>query len=137
MTVNFKPCKLYGCIDAPPSKSMSHRYFIGAALSGKTCELTGIDYSEDILASLDCLKALGAEVEWDDETKTVISEMGESTVTMQIGNKSITVDGVIKEIDVPAQIVNDRTLLPVRAVSESYGCLVDWDDATKTVIITK
>lgn len=82
-------------------------------------------------------EALGAEVEWDDETKTVISKMGESTVTMQIGNKSITVDGAIKEIDVPAQIVNDRTLVPVRAVSESYGCLVEWDDATKTVIITK
>lgn len=82
-------------------------------------------------------EALGAEVEWDDETKTVISKMGESTVIMQIGNKSITVDGVMKEIDVPAQIVNDRTLVPVRAVSESYGCLVDWDDATKTVIITK
>ena len=62
MKAIFKPSRLSGSIAAPPSKSMSHRYFIGAALSGKTCELTGIDYSEDILASLDCLKALGAGV---------------------------------------------------------------------------
>ena len=62
MKAIFKSSRLSGSIAAPPSKSMSHRYFIGAALSGKTCELTGIDYSEDILASLDCLKALGAGV---------------------------------------------------------------------------
>ncbi|MBE7015862.1 MAG: hypothetical protein E7417_03455 [Ruminococcaceae bacterium] len=82
-------------------------------------------------------EALGAEVEWDDATKTVISKLGDSTVSMQIGNKDITVDGETKEIDVPAQIVNDRTLVPVRAVSESYGATVEWDADTKTVIITK
>lgn len=82
-------------------------------------------------------EALGAEVDWDKNTRTVISKMGESTVSMQIGNKTITVNGEVKEIDVPAQIVNDRTLVPVRAVSESYGCLVDWDAETRTVIITK
>ena len=62
MIVKFRPCKLNGSIDAPPSKSMAHRYLIGAALSGKVCNISGIDYSEDILASIDCLKALGAEI---------------------------------------------------------------------------
>ena len=62
MTATFQPCKLNGTIDAPPSKSMAHRYLIGAALSGQRCVLSGVDYSEDILASIDCLKALGAEI---------------------------------------------------------------------------
>ncbi|MBQ3088799.1 MAG: 3-phosphoshikimate 1-carboxyvinyltransferase [Clostridia bacterium] len=62
MTATFKPCTLRGTIDAPPSKSMAHRYLIGAALSGKKCTLKGIDYSEDILASIDCLKALGSNI---------------------------------------------------------------------------
>ena len=61
MIAKFKPCKLKGSIDAPPSKSMAHRYLIGAALSNEICQISGIDYSEDILASIDCLKALGAE----------------------------------------------------------------------------
>lgn len=62
MIATFKPCRLAGTVDAPPSKSMAHRYLIGAALSGKVCTLSGIDYSEDILATIDCLKALGASV---------------------------------------------------------------------------
>ena len=38
-------------------------------------------------------------------------------------------------LDVPAQIKNGRTLVPVRAISESLGVKVDWDDTTKTVIL--
>ena len=68
MIATFKPCKLHGTIDAPPSKSMAHRYLIGAALSGEKCALTGIDYSEDILATIDCLRALGANVTTDRDT---------------------------------------------------------------------
>jgi 3-phosphoshikimate 1-carboxyvinyltransferase len=62
MIAAFKPCRLAGAVDAPPSKSMAHRYLIGAALSGEVCTLSGIDFGEDILATLDCLRALGAEV---------------------------------------------------------------------------
>lgn len=71
MTVTFKPCRLHGTVDAPPSKSMAHRYLIGAALSGEPCTLTGVDFSEDILASMDCLKALGADIQTDGDRVTV------------------------------------------------------------------
>ena len=73
MIAKFKPCKLKGTIDAPPSKSMAHRYLIGAALSGETCVLCGVDYSEDILASIDCLKALGADISVNADTVTIQS----------------------------------------------------------------
>ena len=62
MIANFQPCRLAGKIDAPTSKSMAHRYLIGAALSGEKCTLSGVDYSQDILASMDCLAALGAKL---------------------------------------------------------------------------
>ena len=71
MIATFAPCKLAGVIDAPPSKSMAHRYLIGAALSGKVCTLSGVDYSEDILASMDCLKALGAKISVQGDRVTV------------------------------------------------------------------
>ena len=74
MIAEFMPCNLCGTIDAPPSKSMAHRYLIGAALSGKECQISGIDYSEDILASIDCLKALGADVIIEKDTVTVHPE---------------------------------------------------------------
>lgn len=74
MKAIFEPCSLKGDISAPPSKSMAHRYLIGAALSGKECMLSGVDYSQDILASIDCLKALGAEIITDGDKVTVNPE---------------------------------------------------------------
>ena len=71
MIAEFKPCRLHGTVSAPPSKSMAHRYLIGAALSGQTCTLCGVDFSEDILASIDCLCALGAEITVSGDTVTV------------------------------------------------------------------
>ncbi len=74
MKAIFSPCRLQGGINAPPSKSLAHRYLIGAALSGEKCEISGIQYSEDILATLDCLKALGAEISTGNDTVSINSE---------------------------------------------------------------
>lgn len=71
MKATFKPFTLKGYIKAPPSKSMAHRYLIGAALSKQKCVVSGIDYSEDILATIDCLKASGAQVHTENNTVTV------------------------------------------------------------------
>ena len=71
MIATFKPCNLAGSIDAPPSKSMAHRYLIGAALSKEVCVLSGVDYSEDILATIDCLTALGAKITVDGDCVTI------------------------------------------------------------------
>ena len=71
MIATFQPCTLQGALSAPPSKSMAHRYLIGAALSGKVCTLSGVDYSEDILATIDCLQALGANITVNRDVVTV------------------------------------------------------------------
>ena len=62
MTVNIKPSCLKGQVTAPPSKSMSHRLLICAGLSEGESEIKNIAFSEDILATIDCLQALGAEI---------------------------------------------------------------------------
>ncbi len=74
MIATFKPCTLKGTVCAPPSKSMAHRFLIGAALSKEICTLSGVDLSEDILASIDCLKALGANAEINGDKVTVDPE---------------------------------------------------------------
>ena len=84
-------------------------------------------------------EALGAQVEWDGANETVISAKGNRSCVLQIGNENmfVTTDGntEIKTLDVPAKIVEDRTLIPLRAVSEAYNCTVDWDGETRTVTI--
>ena len=57
----------YGRVEAPPSKSVSHRYLICGALSGGSV-IENVAFSEDIKATLNCLKALGAECNIDGST---------------------------------------------------------------------
>lgn len=59
--------KAHGNIIAPPSKSMAHRHLICAGLSSEHSIVKGVALSEDVLATLDCLKALGAEYTYENE----------------------------------------------------------------------
>lgn len=80
-------------------------------------------------------EALGANVDWDDATWTVISDKGDTKVTLAINDNILYKNGEGIELDVPAQLVDSRTLVPVRAISEAYGCWVDWNNELNTVII--
>ncbi len=62
MVVTINKSTAFGRVQAPPSKSMAHRYLICAALSPES-EIKGVRFSEDIKATLSCLEALGANVE--------------------------------------------------------------------------
>lgn len=82
-------------------------------------------------------EALGAEVEWDGETQTITArDKKMTTVKMVIGEKNIYTNLQSVELDVPPMIIEERTLVPVRAVSESLDCDVLWEGDSKTVIIT-
>ncbi len=71
MQVSIRPSLGRGVMQAPPSKSMAHRLLIGGALSAGESVIEGISHSEDMLATLDCLCALGATVTRQDQTVTV------------------------------------------------------------------
>ena len=82
-------------------------------------------------------EALGATVAWDDNTRTVTAKKDSMFISLAIGSDKLYVNDKEITLDVPAQIVNDRTLVPVRAISESFGCKVDWNGDTRTVIINE
>ena len=81
-------------------------------------------------------EAMGAQVGWDQATRTVTSHRGDTTIILAIGSTQPTVNGKLWPLDVPAQIMQDRTLAPLRFVGEAFGGTVDWDQATRTVNIT-
>ena len=84
-------------------------------------------------------EALDAYVKWDGATQTVVAKKWMTTITLQIGSnriyKTTPSSANYFDIDVPAQLVNSRTLVPVRAISEALGAHVGWDETTKTVSI--
>lgn len=69
--LEIRPAKLAGKIAAPPSKSMAHRAVICAALAQGTSTIRGVDYSDDILATMGAMRALGAEITAQGDTLTV------------------------------------------------------------------
>ena len=71
---------------------------------------------------------IGAKVLWDGENQRITATKGNDKITLQIGSNKLYKNGVEKVIDVPAKLVDGRTLVPVRAVAESFDCKVNWID---------
>lgn len=73
------------------------------------------------------LESLGASVSWQPPDR-VEAELKGRTVAMTIGSTTAQVDGRPVTLDVPAQLIDDRTYLPVRFLSEGLGAKVDYDN---------
>ena len=80
-------------------------------------------------------EALGAEVDWIDATKTIIGSKNDKTVILQVGNTTASMNNKKVTLDVSPTIVNSRTMVPVRFVSEALGANVEWVADTRTVVI--
>ena len=82
-------------------------------------------------------EALDAEVYWDEPSQSVTAVSGTDVILFQIGKTALYKNGQLTyTMPVPAQIINDRTLVPLRAVAESLGCAVSWDGIGYVVDIT-
>ncbi len=68
MLANIKKSIAVGTAIAPPSKSMAHRLLICAGLSQQTTTVKNVAFSEDILATIDCLKAIGVNIDINGNT---------------------------------------------------------------------
>ncbi len=80
-------------------------------------------------------EALGAEVLWDGKTQTVTALAGATQIELTIGHSTAHINNQPHAIDVPATIINGRTLVPLRFVSEALGAKVKWDGSTQTISI--
>ncbi len=80
---------------------------------------------------------LGARIEWNEETRTVTATDGDREIQIVIGTKQAFIDGEEVALPTEAVIINDTTMVPVRFVSEALGAKVVWEEAVKTIHITK
>ena len=78
---------------------------------------------------------LGFVVTWNDTTRAATLTRSDYTIVITIGSNVFTTNGTRHTLDVPAQIINDATMLPLRAVLESISYRLDWVPATRTVLI--
>lgn len=80
-------------------------------------------------------EVLGCSVEWDDASQTATGMRNGSVVSLTIGANKGSIDGEKVDLDAPAALISDRTMIPLRFVSEAMGALVAWEDETNTVRI--
>lgn len=79
---------------------------------------------------------IGASVGWDEATNTVTAEKDGIKVELTIDNVNAKKNAENVTLDVPAKLINGRTMVPVRFVSDCFGVSVEWDDALQRVILT-
>lgn len=80
-------------------------------------------------------EAMEATVSWNQDTQTATAIKGNTTVIIKIGSTEPTINGQIHKLDVPAKIINGRTLAPLRFVGEAFGGTVGWDQGSQTITI--
>ena len=82
-------------------------------------------------------EALGATVSWDGASRTATGKLGDTVVNVTIDSNVLFKNGVPKTLDVAPALIDGRTLVPARAIAESFDCVVDWIGETRTVTIAR
>ena len=86
--------------------------------------------------------ALGANVDWIEEHRLILASKNTSLIAMMIDSPIMHIGNLetgeqrVTELDSPPVIVDSRTLVPVRAISDALGVEVGWDEATRSVILS-
>lgn len=80
-------------------------------------------------------ESLDADVTWEQDTLTAVAVKDDTTIKLQANNNVMLKNDEEITLDVPAQIVNDRTMIPLRAVAEALDAKVDWVGELRRVVI--
>lgn len=79
---------------------------------------------------------LGGSVDWSSEERKVSITIQEKEIQLWINRTTAMVDGKEIDLDVPAKLINAKTMVPVRFISENGGLYVGWDGTTTTVTVS-
>jgi hypothetical protein len=79
---------------------------------------------------------LGLNIDWNSKTETLTFTRDGMTIAHTMRSSIVYVNGEAKTFDTPSINKNNRTLMPVRMLAESIGAEVEWNNATRSVLIT-
>lgn len=111
---------------------------IGVVLDGESLELETqpVMIDDRVLVPMRAVfEAMGATVIWHGDVGSVEAVKGDISMMIGIDMKYMIVNKKQIQLDVPARLIGDYTMIPIRAVSEVFGCNVDWDESSQTVYI--
>lgn len=89
-------------------------------------------------------EGLGYKVDWLEATKEIVISNQWGSIKLKVGSKKIYMKSVVQELewiksekqmDVPVEIVQGRSFVPVRFVAEKMGCVIGWNGETRSVLV--
>lgn len=138
MDIKITPKKLFGRVLVPPSKSVAHRMIIAAALADGKSAITNLFPSEDIIATLECVRALGAKIEFTHNTAVIegVTKAPDKAVLncRESGSTLRFLIPVVCALGVNAELTGSGKLpqRPITAFTEEFpkhGISFDFDSA--------
>ncbi len=105
----------------------------GAAVNSDTAPIARNGHTLVPLRSV--LEQMGADVSWDADSNTAICELNGNTVKITIGENQFSFNGKQRALDAPAEAVDGRTMVPLRAIVEALGGKVGWDGVSRIVSV--
>ncbi len=105
----------------------------GAAVNSDTAPVVRNGHTLVPLRSV--LEQMGADVSWDADSNTAICELNGNTVKITIGENQFSFNGKQRALDAPAEAVDGRTMVPLRAIVEALGGKVGWDGVSRIVSV--
>lgn len=127
----------FTAINSPPAYSAGN---VNMAINGSIVDFQGQEPFIDSATGRTMIplrmvaEKMGAQVSWDGIDTALITKDG-LTISMKVGSNAPLVNGSVKYLDAPAKLVNGRTMVPVRFISEAMGCQVEWNANTGCVNI--
>lgn len=112
---------------------------INVSLNGSMIEFTDqkpiIQDGRTLVPLRGVFDAMGYEIKWLEDSKTAALVKNGVSIIIKIGSNEIKANGNSVSIDVPAQIINSRTMIPLRAVAEISNATVDWNNDKRLVSV--
>lgn len=112
---------------------------VSVQLDGETVSFSGqqpvIIDNRTLIPLRGVFEKMGYTISWEPNTKTATLTAEGTTVSVSANSDTFIVNGEVKPLDVPAQIMNGSMMLPLRAIGESAGANVTWNGAAKVVEI--
>lgn len=81
------------------------------------------------------LEIISAEVDYDDSTQTITAKRNDTTINLQVGKNTITINGVETEMDTVVVMKDARTYLPLKWIYESFGYKVSWFESSRSIFV--
>ncbi len=118
--------------------SVSSAPLLKITLDGKPMDFEVLPRVENnrVLVPLRAIfEAMGARVEWNQATQTATAVKDNITVVLPLNSTQPTVNGTAWQLEVPAKVVQQRTLAPLRFVGEALGGTASWDQGNYTAVL--